>query len=170
LISLRLLSKKPPQRFATQVRTFARLLPAIQTAVASARWRQKPRGLKRGVTFDIQLVTDAQIAKLNASYRGKQGTTDVLSFSYIEGAIPVFEHETAGEIYISLPQAARQAKAEKHSLSDELAVLVMHGALHLMGYDHEKNTEEAGRMHRLEAKLLGTLAAHGLRAKGLIAR
>ncbi len=170
MISLRLLSNKPSQRFAPEVRTFARLLSGVERAVAAARWRLKPRGLKGGVTFDIQLVTDAQMAKLNAAYRGKQGTTDVLSFSYIEGAIPVFAHETAGEIYISLPQAARQAKSEKHALSHELAVLVIHGALHLMGYDHEKNAQEAQRMHRLEAKLLGTLAPQGLRAKGLIAR
>jgi rRNA maturation RNase YbeY len=172
LISLHLRSTKVPQRFASQVRAFTRLLPAIEAAVAAVRWRHKPRGLKGSVAFDIQLVTDAQIAKLNASYRGKKGITDVLSFSYMGGggAIPVFAHETAGEIYISLPQAARQAKSEKHTLSDELAVLVIHGALHLMGYDHEKDAAEAARMHRLEAKLLTNLAGHGIRAKGLIAR
>lgn len=170
MIALRLLSKKIPQRFAFHVRAFARLLPAIESAVASARWRLKPRNLKGVANFEIQLVTDAQMAKLNAAYRGKKGTTDVLSFSYIEGAIPVFAHETAGEIYISLPQAARQAKAEKHALTHELAVLVLHGALHLMGYDHEKNAKEAERMHRLEAKLLKILAGQGIKAKGLIAR
>lgn len=110
------------------------------------------------------------MAKLNAAYRGKKDTTDVLSFSYFGGAIPVFAHETAGEIYISLPQAARQAKAEKHALADELAILVLHGVLHLMGYDHEKSAAEAARMHRLEAKLIKSLADHGIRAKGLIAR
>ncbi|GAB4428271.1 MAG: rRNA maturation RNase YbeY [Turneriella sp.] len=167
---LRLLSSKAPQRFASQVRVFTRLLPAMEAALAATRWRHKPRGLKGRVVFDIQLVTDPQIARLNEAYRGKKGVTDVLSFSYIGGAIPAFAHETAGEVYISLPQAARQAKAEKHSLSDELAVLVIHGALHLMGYDHEMNAAEAERMRRLEARLVTNLTGHGVKAKGLIAR
>lgn len=110
------------------------------------------------------------MTKLNASFRGKKTTTDVLAFSYIEKAIPVFAHETAGEIFISLPQAARQAKAEKHALSDELAVLVIHGVLHLMGYDHETGEKEAARMHRLETNLLGAIAGHAVKAKGLTAR
>ncbi len=170
MISLRLLSNKPPLRFANEVRAFKALLPAIEQAVAAARWRKKPRGGRDVVAFEIQLVTDAQIAKLNSSYRGKRGITDVLSFSYIEGAIPVFAHETAGEIFISLPQAARQARAEKHPLAHELAVLAIHGVLHLMGYDHERNEKEAERMRRLETKLVHALSAHGLAAQGLIAR
>jgi len=170
LISLRLGAKKLPKQYASEVRDFARLIPAIEAAIARVRWRQRQRGIKRGCQFDIELVSDAQMAKLNAAYRGKKGTTDVLSFSYIEGAIPVFAHETAGEIYISLRQAARQAKAEKHALSEELAVLAIHGVLHLIGYDHERNAREAQCMHRLEAKLLAALAPQGVRAKGLTAR
>jgi rRNA maturation RNase YbeY len=170
LISLRLRTNKLAKRFALQVNTFTKLLPSIEAAIAQVRWRHKPRELSGTAVFDIQLVTDAQMAKLNAAYRGKKSVTDVLSFSYMGGAIPVFAHETAGEIYISLPQAARQARSEGHTLCEELAVLVIHGALHLMGYDHEKNSAEAARMQLLEAKLLRQLLADGNRAKGLISR
>lgn len=95
--------------------------------------------------------------KLNHSFRGKESTTDVLTFSFVEGMNPFFAHENHGEIYISLPEAAKQAKNEKHSLCAELHVLAVHGVLHFMGYDHEKSKSAARKMQEHEKTLLAKL-------------
>lgn len=74
--------------------------------------------------ISIVLVCDARMKNLNKIYRRRQGTTDVLTFDY-------------GEIFICVPQAKRQAKELGHSLKEELGVLLIHGLLHLAGYDDE---------------------------------
>ena len=74
--------------------------------------------------LSIVLVGDAEIRKLNKKYRKKDKVTDVLAFDY-------------GEIFICVPQAKRQAKELNHSLKEELAILLIHGLLHLAGYDDE---------------------------------
>lgn len=152
------------------MREFARALPGLSTALSAFRWRRMPHRLPPRLTFAIQIVSDAQMARLNTSYRGKRGTTDVLAFSYLEHSAPIFEHETAGEIYVALPQAARQAKLEGHSLAHELLVLVIHGALHLLGYDHEKGETEEAIMRRAEKELLATLAPLKTSTRVLTAR
>lgn len=170
MISLQLLSPKIPQRHEQQVRAFVRTLPRLAAALWDFPWRRKVRQLPPELSFAIQLVSDAQMTELNARYRGKRSTTDVLSFSYIEKNIPAFTHEIAGEIYIALPQAARQAKSEGHPLSHELLVLLIHGVLHLLGYDHEKSKSEENRMRQAEEKLFATLALSKNSARVLTAR
>ena len=101
----------------------------------------------------IVLAGDATVRRLNRVFRKKDKTTDVLSFPESgprtpDGARPL------GEIVISVPQAARQAKASGHSLATELRVLVIHGYLHLLGYDHEV---DEGTMMRLQARLASAL-------------
>ncbi|MFH1129161.1 MAG: rRNA maturation RNase YbeY [Patescibacteria group bacterium] len=76
------------------------------------------------VNLSIAIVDDAKMKALNKKYRKKNKTTDVLSFDY-------------GEIIICLNQAKRQAKKEKHSLEQELEMLLLHGILHLAGYDDQ---------------------------------
>ena len=78
--------------------------------------------------ISVVLVGDAQIKKLNKQYRKINCVTDVLAFDY-------------GEIFICLPQAERQAKQLGHSLKKELAILLIHGILHLAGYDDEKKLD-----------------------------
>ncbi len=96
---------------------------------------------------------------LNRRYRGKDKTTDVLSFSLREGAFPAVQPDLLGDIVISVPLAARQAARAGHSLGRELDVLLVHGLAHLLGYDHEKGPVEERRMKRLERRLLERLPA-----------
>ena len=114
----------------------------------------------------VLLADDAALKRLNRTFRGKNKPTDVLSFP--AGATAVFfgdpdAPELAGDLAISLETAARQAKQFGHSLRDEVRVLLLHGTLHLAGFDHET---DAGEMASREAELRQQL---GLPA-GLIAR
>jgi len=91
------------------------------------------------------LFTDDKfITSLNNKYRGIDKPTDVLSFSLQEGAIKSPEVESdklLGDIIISVETAQRQADALNHSIEKELTVLLIHGLLHLTGYDHEKDKD-----------------------------
>ncbi|MBP2641778.1 MAG: metalloprotease ybeY [Firmicutes bacterium] len=93
----------------------------------------------------IVLADDAYIQELNCQYRGKDMPTDVLSFALNEGEEPEIidgpEENLLGDIIISLETAQRQAVDYGHSLERELAFLTVHGFLHLLGYDHEKEDQ-----------------------------
>jgi probable rRNA maturation factor len=93
----------------------------------------------------VLLAGDATLRRLNRQFRGKDKATDVLSFPAVESGAGV-----AGDLAISLETAARQAAHFGHSLRDEVRVLLLHGVLHLAGFDHEK---DAGEMAAREAKL-----------------
>jgi probable rRNA maturation factor len=119
-------------------RTLSRFLAAAQQAV----------GLKGQVT--VLLTTDAAIRKLNRQFRGKNKATDVLSFP----ASGVGAEGVAGDLAISVTTALSQAAEQGHSLSTEIKVLVLHGLLHLAGYDHEVDDGKMARRERLlRAKL-----------------
>jgi probable rRNA maturation factor len=120
-------------------------------AFAKELWRVGPRHAGSGLT--IVLLGDAAVRRLNRDFRRKDKTTDVLSFPSGGETLPDGSRPL-GEIVISVPQAARQAAAFRHALARELRVLVIHGYLHLLGYDHEVDD---GRMMRLQAKLARTL-------------
>jgi probable rRNA maturation factor len=128
-------------------RTLARFLATAQAAVH----------LKGQVT--VLLTTDAAIRKLNRQFRGKNRATDVLSFP-AEG---LGAEGIAGDLAISVTTALGQAYEQGHSLSTEIKVLILHGLLHLAGYDHEA---DSGRMARRERQLRARL---GL-PQGLIER
>jgi probable rRNA maturation factor len=115
--------KQPTQRDfrLPAARTLARFLSAAQAAVR----------LRGQVT--VLLTTDAAIRKLNRQFRGKNKATDVLSFP-AEG---LSAQGIAGDLAISVTTALSQAAAQGHSLSTEIKVLILHGLLHLAGYDHE---------------------------------
>jgi probable rRNA maturation factor len=120
-------------------------------AFAKELSRVGPRPAGSGLT--IVLLGDAAVRRLNREFRGKDKTTDVLSFPSGGGTLPDGSRPL-GEIVISVPQAARQAAASGHALARELRVLLIHGYLHLLGYDHEVDD---GRMMRLQAKLARAL-------------
>ena len=103
----------------------------------------------------VMLCGDAAMRRLNAQFRGQDKTTDVLSFPAGDGPRPDGAHPL-GEIAISVPQAARQARAAGHTLGRELRLLALHGYLHLLGYDHEVDD---GSMLRLQARLARRLVA-----------
>jgi len=117
-----------------------------------------------GVTppYEVSLVfTDSETVKqLNRDYRGVDEPTDVLAFYMLPQkgadssfAIPPDGVTRLGEVIISYPQAVTQAKEQGHSPERELALLVIHGILHLLGYDHEEPAEES-KMREREGELL----------------
>jgi probable rRNA maturation factor len=119
------------------------------------RHRAQPARLRRvlqraartlGVGGEVALLLagDQRVRRLNARYRGKDRPTDVLSFPGEGGDLGL------GDIVISVPAAARNARAYGRSLLQELDVLALHGFLHVLGYDHESDD---GTMDRLERRL-----------------
>jgi rRNA maturation RNase YbeY len=109
----------------------------------------------------VLLVGDQRMRDLNRRYRGKDRTTDVLAFAMREGFAPqASRHISAmlGDVVIAVPTAARQAKQGQRSLDEELRVLLIHGILHLCGYDHERSEKEACRMHRRERMIFRSLS------------
>ncbi len=104
------------------------------------------------------LVTDDEtVRRLNREYAGEDAPTDVLSFSLREGeefASPPGEPAPLGEVIISWPTADRQAAERGAPIQDELAHVLVHGVLHLLGYDHAQPEEER-RMRSREEQLLG---------------
>jgi probable rRNA maturation factor len=125
---------------------------------------QRAAGLDGEV--QVLLAGDSTLRRLNRTFRGRNKATDVLSFP--AGASSVFFGEPdgpqlAGDLAISLETAARQAAQFGHSLRDEVRVLLLHGVLHLAGFDHET---DAGEMEALEAEFRRKLRLES----GLIAR
>jgi probable rRNA maturation factor len=110
-----------------------------------------------GLTF----VGDRRMRRLNRQYRKKDRTTDVLAFAMRDAHAPHASRLTPwplGDVVISAPTAARQARQGQRSLDEELAVLLVHGILHLCGYDHERSEKEARRMQRRERMILRSIA------------
>jgi probable rRNA maturation factor len=112
--------------------------------------------------YEVSLVfTDSEtVQRLNRDYRGVDETTDVLAFYMLPQkgadssfALPPDGVTRLGEVIISYPQAAAQAREQGHSPERELALLVIHGILHLLGYDHEEPEEES-KMRARERELL----------------
>jgi probable rRNA maturation factor len=102
--------------------------------------------------LSIALVDDNEMRKLNSKYRKKNETTDVLSFPAAErvpsGGVLL------GDVVISVEQARRQAKDRNKAIKSEMVTLLIHGLLHLLGYDHERSERQAKLMRNLERRLL----------------
>jgi probable rRNA maturation factor len=108
-----------------------------------------------GVELSVALVDDDTIHELNRSYRQIDRPTDVLAFAMEEGEqLPGGddEHRVLGDVIISIPTARRQAKHHKRALLAELTMLLAHGLLHLLGYDHANKRDE-GVMKSLTSEL-----------------
>jgi probable rRNA maturation factor len=119
------------------------------------RWRAfAEKALKvaaaSGAGVTVAFVSDRAMRELNRMWRHKRGTTDVLSFPAGQEEFEGVEGHSLGDVVISVEQAARQATAHGLEFEDEVAQLILHGVLHLCGYDHE--TDE-GEMNRLELRL-----------------
>ena len=105
------------------------------------------RDVAKGRAFDTLITGDAELRRLNSNFRGKDYATDVLSFPSGAGA-------GLGDIAISLGRARAQAREFGHPIEHEVQILMLHGVLHLMGYDHESDT---GAMARAEKRWRGKL-------------
>lgn len=115
-------------RVRSELRAFAR---ALQDQVAKGR------------TFDCLVTGDAELRRLNREFRRKDYATDVLSFP------AAGEGSYIGDMAISVDRAREQAREFRHPLHAELRILMLHGVLHLLGYDHET---DGGRMARAEKR------------------
>jgi probable rRNA maturation factor len=120
------------------------------------RWLASVAPVRARGAVTVAVVSDARVRALNRRYRRKDAATDVLSF-------PADEPGELGDVVIAAGVAGRQARSAGHPVAVELRVLALHGLLHLLGYDHERDD---GRMARLERRLR---VKGGLR-EGLIER
>ena len=127
---------------------------ALESFLLRARRAARVRG-----QIHVLIVSNRRMKSLNWQFRGKNKPTDVLSFP----AIAEVSHDFAGDIVISGDMAAANACDLNHALAHELKVLILHGVLHIAGYDHESDN---GEMARIELRLRGEL---GLK-DGLIER
>ena len=128
------------------VKRIRRLFSLIFEEEADPDWQSE---------VNLIFTTDHRMRSLNREFRGKKQSTDILSFNIDspEDAGSIF-----GEIYISVPTAARQAKRAGHSVLREYLRLSCHGLLHLFGYDHEKHNDAAVMLER-EDHFLARLGA-----------
>lgn len=133
-------------------------LPGIRRFVARLRGTL---GLDRR-DLNICFVDDREIAKLNARYRGKRRPTDILSFPWggasasSDNGVGRSEfHSFLGDVVISVQTARRNARAEGHSTLNEIRWLIVHGVLHLLGYDHESDHGEMTARELALRKRLG---------------
>jgi pyridoxine 5-phosphate synthase len=99
-------------------------------------------------------VDDQRIAQLNKSWRQKKGPTNVLAFSLTEGEDTAMSGNLIGDIVISVETAAREARLQGVSLQQRIDELLVHGLLHLLGFNHERSEDEAERMSQRERELL----------------
>jgi probable rRNA maturation factor len=122
-------------------------------------------GIGTEVELSLLITDDATVHELNKKYRGKDKTTDVLSFALEADKrgdasagfmMPPGEMVHLGEVIVSYPRAIEQAAERKHPVEDELALLVVHGVLHLLGYDHDKPGRER-EMRSLEQRVLSAV-------------
>ena len=115
-----------------------------------AAWLARVAPVRARGTVSIALVSDARVRALNREYRRKDAATDVLSFPSGSSDLLARGDRFLGDIVIARGVARRQARAAGHAEATELRVLALHGLLHLLGYDHERDD---GDMHRVEARL-----------------
>ena len=110
--------------------------------------------INRPVELSLLITNDEEVHKLNREYRGIDATTDVISFALSENkddtefVTPPDKISRLGEVIISYPQAVSQARDNKQTIKAELAWLVVHGLLHLLGYDHQDDKSEAAMRKR----------------------
>ncbi len=108
----------------------------------------------KNATFSIVFVDNEKIHELNKNYRGIDRVTDVISFAFEDNAdVRYNSMRILGEIYICIPRMLEQAEEYGHSETRELAFLVVHGLLHLLGYDH-KTKEDEEVMFALQEEVL----------------
>jgi probable rRNA maturation factor len=124
-------------------------------AVDLARWRAFAEKALRAIGREaegatVAFVSDRAMRDLHGRFRGRKGTTDVLSFPAEQDEFEKLEGLNLGDVVISLEQSARQAAEHGLEFDEEVSQLILHGLLHLCGYDHEA---DEGEMNALELRL-----------------
>jgi probable rRNA maturation factor len=114
-----------------------------------------------GRDLSILFVDDRRISRYNDEFFGKDKPTNVISFSYVDG----LPSEVLGDIVISLETARREAESAGISFYDRVFALIIHGLLHILGFDHEIGDKERRRMRYREKRLFAFVATHHLYQK-----
>ncbi|WP_416897040.1 MAG: rRNA maturation RNase YbeY [Minwuia sp.] len=120
---------------------------------AAAAWRRVGEG---DAEASLALMDDASVRRLNREFRGKDSATDVLSFPADDSPVPGDDDNMLGDIALAFETVSRDSALENKSFEDHVAHLLVHGILHLMGYDHE-HTEDAEEMEDIERSILSDL-------------
>ena len=129
--------------------------------VSATRLKQKAQRIldylgENPSELSVLLVNNHKIRRLNAKFRGKNEPTDVLSFPLAE-CLPTGT-KLLGDVVISLEQAQRQAREKLQAFSREVEWLLIHGILHLLGYDHERSRRDARIMRLMERRIQRALS------------
>jgi probable rRNA maturation factor len=149
---------------AVPVLVARRNLPA--SPISSPALRRRAERMLRvlalsGAELSILVCDDAVIQGLNRAHRRKDRPTDVLAFAMREGPALRGQDGLLGDVVISLPTAARQARALRRPLWDEVTLLLAHGLLHLLGYDHRNDREERAMNQQAEVLCAAAVARSG---------
>ena len=107
--------------------------------------------------LSVVLTDNNRIAQLNERYLGRKGPTNVLAFPMSGGPMPQVESVMLGDVVISLDTALKESEEIGEPLYHTIDRLLIHGVLHLLGYDHEKSDKEAKRMEKEETRLLAQI-------------
>ncbi|MDY6856311.1 MAG: rRNA maturation RNase YbeY [Thermodesulfobacteriota bacterium] len=107
--------------------------------------------------ISILLIDDEQIQEINRDYLGRNRPTNVISFPMTKGEFSDINPYILGDVVISVETAENQARESKSTFDDMMDFLLIHGILHLLGYDHERSDAGAQRMEKKEAELLYNL-------------
>lgn len=126
----------------TNAKRLSRILNRIITILASKKLRHK-KMLKQKKEIIFVFLTPMQMKKINSQFRGKNNPTDILSFTSSDRIC-------LGELLFCLPVLKKQAKEQNHTIEAELAYMIIHGVLHLLGYDHEISEGEQTIMFDLQ--------------------
>ena len=133
----------------------AKMIERAASAANAALMHQSAKG-----DITVVLTDDESLRELNREYLGIDAPTDVLSFPASE-TDPETGAAYLGDILISIPQADAQAKSANHPLESEVQLLVVHGVLHLLGYDHAE-AKEKSKMWKVQTKILESLGLSGI--------
>ena len=138
--------------------------PSLQTGLKLDTLERAALAVLEHQTVDgdltIVLTDDAQLHQLNRDFLGIDAPTDVLSFPASE-TDPETIRRYLGDVLVSVPRAGEQARTAGHSLAAEVQLLIVHGTLHLLGYDHAEG-EEKTRMWKTQAQILERLGVLGI--------
>ena len=135
-----------------------RRMRGVRTAAVQRDATALLRLLGVGAELSVLLVGDAEMQRLNRDYRHTDAPTDVLAFALREGEDGAVHADVLGDVVISLETAQRQADARGVPVAEEVRLLLTHGVLHLLGYDHERSRREARAMFRTQRRLLQQLS------------
>jgi probable rRNA maturation factor len=130
---------------------------ALAAAAARAALSQVPMTLRgTPLTLGLVLTDDAEQRELNRTYRGRDAATNVLAFTLADLTCPVGTPVLLGDVVLAFATVAREAAEQQKPLSDHLRHLVVHGVLHLLGFDHQE-MEATAAMEAREVEILKTL-------------